>query len=241
MGKGIYTYYKERLIEIGGKNRCLYLKKIQSKGAYDIGQIFEGRDDKVSELLDFLWSKHKKQPLTLISEEETEDIVKSLPLPSGTVPPPSTEGMTVAEAKRAAAAFAKAVSANGERLIAAEIAKVKELKREIEDIEKETGRYELFIGYPFVFGSINSGINKMLIKAPLLLFPVRIDIINDKTVELRLNENESIQLNRALIFAYAQAKRISVEELELEFEDLSAFDGVTDIIAKLDEARIKIE
>ena len=241
MGKGIYTYYKERLIEIGGKNRCLYLKKIQSKGAYDIGQIFEGRDDKVSELLDFLWSRHKKQPLTLISEEETEDIVKSLPLPSGTVPPPSTEGMTVAEAKRAASAFAKAVSANGERLIAAEIAKVKELKREIEDIEKETGRYELFIGYPFVFGSINSGINKMLIKAPLLLFPVRIDIINDKTVELRLNENESIQLNRALIFAYAQAKRISVEELELEFEDLSAFDGVTDIIAKLDEARIKIE
>ncbi len=241
MGKGIYTYYKERLIEIGGKNKCLYLKKIQSKGAYDIGQIFEGRDDKISELIDFLWSKNKKHPLTLISEDETEEIVKSLPSPTATLSAPDTSGMTVAEAKRAIDAFAKALASDGKKVIDQEIAKVKELKREIEEIQKETGRYELFIGYPFVFGSINSGINKMLIKAPLLLFPVRIDIINDSAVEIRLNENENIQLNRALIFAYAQAKKLSVEDLELEFEDLSDFNGVTDIISVLEEARIKIE
>jgi len=36
MGKSIYTYYKERLIEIGGKNKCLYLKNIVRKSAYDI-------------------------------------------------------------------------------------------------------------------------------------------------------------------------------------------------------------
>ena len=56
MGKGIYTYYKERLIEIGGKNKCLYLKNIVRKSAYDIGRIFEGREDKINELLSFLWS-----------------------------------------------------------------------------------------------------------------------------------------------------------------------------------------
>ena len=37
MGKGIYTYYKERLIEIGGNNKCLYLRNVVRKGAYDIG------------------------------------------------------------------------------------------------------------------------------------------------------------------------------------------------------------
>ena len=68
MGKSIYTYYKERLIEIGGKNKCLYLKNIMRKGAYDIGRIFEGREDKVNELLRFLWSAGK-DPLTLIKGE----------------------------------------------------------------------------------------------------------------------------------------------------------------------------
>ena len=152
MGKGIYTYYKERLIEISGNNKCLYLKKIQAKGAYDIGRIFEGRDDKALQLVDFLFSKNKKRTLTLLNESEAEDIAKGL-----------------SDSPRGSALGKK-------QLIEVEIAKIKELKREIEDIEKETGRYELFIGYPFVFGSINSGSSKMLIKAPLLLFPVKIDI-----------------------------------------------------------------
>ena len=59
MGKGIYTYYKERLIEIGGNNKCLYLKNVVRKSAYDIGRIFEGRDSKVSEFVDFLHSNKK--------------------------------------------------------------------------------------------------------------------------------------------------------------------------------------
>ena len=45
MAKGIYTYYKERLIEIGGNNKCLYLKSIVRKSAYDLGRLFEGRDE----------------------------------------------------------------------------------------------------------------------------------------------------------------------------------------------------
>ena len=72
MGKSIYTYYKERLIEIGGKNKCLYLKNIVRKSAFDIGKIFEGRDDKVNELLDFLWTG-SKEPLVLIRKEESRD------------------------------------------------------------------------------------------------------------------------------------------------------------------------
>ena len=40
----IYKYYKERLIEISGKNRSLYSKKISKKFAYDLGMIIG--DDK---------------------------------------------------------------------------------------------------------------------------------------------------------------------------------------------------
>ena len=77
MGKGIYTYYKERLIEIGGNNKCLYLKSIVRKGAYDLGKIFEGRDEKVAEFVEFLRSG-RKYPLTIIGSGEKKEILQNL-------------------------------------------------------------------------------------------------------------------------------------------------------------------
>ena len=240
MGKGIYTYYKERLIEIGGNNRCLYLKNVTRKSAYDIGKLFEGRDDKVSELVEFLWSKNK-YPLTLISEGETKEIVKNLGLPARSKNAPDVSEMSSEDARRALDRHAKNTASDSAKVIESEIAKIKELKREIEEIEKETGRYELYIGYPFVFGSINQGITKTLIKAPLLLFPVKIEMPDESTVEIRLNESENIQLNRALIFAYAQAKKLNIENIDLEFDDLSSFKNVKQVVDYLNRARIKVE
>ena len=94
MGKSIYTYYKERLIEIGGKNKCLYLKNIAKKSAYDIGRIFEGRERKISELLDFLWSAGK-DPLTLLCHEEAHALAENI----GSVDEPevSEVGISTAE------------------------------------------------------------------------------------------------------------------------------------------------
>ena len=37
--KSIYTYYKDRLIEISGKNRSLYIKNFNKKNGFDIGKI----------------------------------------------------------------------------------------------------------------------------------------------------------------------------------------------------------
>ena len=240
MGKGIYTYYKERLIEIGGNNKCLYLKSIVRKSAYDLGKIFEGRDEKIAEFIDFLRSG-RKYPLTVIGSDEKKEIIRNLDIQIKTkkaedgIPPLGEEAEKLEkklerERKNAAA-----------RTIELEISKLKDLKREIEEIEKETGRYELYVGYPFVFGTLTQGFNKTLIKAPLMLFPVKIDIPDDNTVELSLNEREKIHINPALIFAYAQSKRINVDGLELEFDDISQFKGVGDIIKYLSDAHVKID
>ena len=78
MGKGIYTYYKERLVEIGGNNKCLFLKNVVRKGAYDVGKLFESRDDKVSELLDFLFDGKGKSTLTLLCPDEASDIAENV-------------------------------------------------------------------------------------------------------------------------------------------------------------------
>ena len=227
MGKSIYTYYKERLIEIGGGNKCLYLKSIVRKSAYDIGKIFEGRDEKVAEMVDFLWTG-RRFPLSLISSAEKAEILENL-------------GVSRAARGEDAAKSDRARRDAENRAIENEIAKIKDLKREVEEIEKETGRYELYVGYPFVFGCIPQGPSKTLIKAPLLLFPVKIDIVGETEIEISLNEQEKIHINHALVYAYAQSKRIDIEGLDLEFDDLSAFKSVKDVVDYLKSAHINIE
>ena len=169
MGKGIYTYYKERLIEIGGNNKCLYLKSIVRKSAYDLGRLFEGRDEKISEFVDFLWSGGK-YPLTVISNKERASILRNLDLSDkgANIKKDVESGLNVDEA--ALRKLERIRREESARAIENEIIRIKELKREVEEIEKETGRYELYVGYPFVFGCIPQGSAKTLIKAPLLLF-----------------------------------------------------------------------
>ena len=239
VGKSIYTYYKERLIEIGGKNKCLYLKNIARKNSYDIGRIFEGREDKVHELVKFLWSAGK-EPLSLIRHEETHELIGNL----GMVEEPevnANEIGTAEEYERAQRKRTKKITSDQTKLIEAEVAKIKELKREVEDIERETGKYELYIGYPFVFGSIQQGPTKTLIKAPLMLFPVKIDILDEETVDIRFNNAEKIQINKALILAYAQSRKLNIDELETEFDDLSSFRSLLSVIQYLGKARIRID
>ncbi|MBR3876079.1 MAG: DUF4011 domain-containing protein [Clostridia bacterium] len=240
MGKGIYTYYKERLIEIGGKNKCLYLKNIVRKGAYDIGRIFEGREDKVNELIKFLWSAGK-EPLSLISHEETPELIANLGTPGGEATEEENNASSAEEFARRMFGRKKKITSEQTRLVEAEVTKLTELKREVEEIERETGKNDLYIGYPFVFGSIQQGPQKTLIKAPLMLFPVKIDIVDEETVDIRFRGNEKIQINKALILAYAQSKRMNVDELETEFDDLSPFRSLLSLIKYLGNARIRID
>ena len=225
MGKGIYTYYKERLVEIGGNNKCLYLKSVVRKSAYDIGRLLVARDDKINEFTDFLRGA-KSLPFPLIDLKEKDAIISNL------------------DGARAARAQSNPLRDIEEEktLLAAEVDKLRELKREIEEIEKETGRYELYVGYPFVFGCIPQGATKTLIKAPLMLFPVKIDILDDYTAELRINEAEKVHINHALVYAYAQSKKLDIEKLELEYDSIhGVFGSPRDVIAYLGEAGIRID
>ena len=151
MGKGIYTYYKERLIEIGGNNKCLYLKGIARKSAYDLGRLFEGRSDKITEFIDFLWSGGKF-PLTIISNEERESILHNLDFEEKAEKIRKNERNQLKNEEAARKKIDRLIGEEATKQIENEISRIKDLKREVEDFEKETGRYELYVGYPFVFG-----------------------------------------------------------------------------------------
>lgn len=233
--KSIYTYYKERLIEISGKNRSVYTRSFSKKTGYDIGRLLESDKSRENELLEILWAG-KKDKFTLISP--SIDSLRKVVGVSASPQPVDPEIKDEEERKKTEARNARQLK----QLFSAELEKeansVKILRREAEDIEKETGRYELFIGYPFVFG----GIKDVLVKAPLLFFPVDVDISENNIVRISLKKGESVRLNKALVFAYAQAKNIDVQEMDTEFDSLaqSGLRSVDAVLSYLKKFGIRI-
>ncbi len=240
MGKGVYTYYKERLVEISGNNRCLYLRSISKKTSYDLGRILEGRISKISEFTDFL-IKGKKQPLPLICTDESSDIIRNLR--GGNIAQESESVFKLYKNGRAPGADRMDTYRREQenKTLSQEVEKLNALKREVEEIERETGRYELYVGYPYVFGCIQQGPSKTLIKAPLLLFPVGINTKGESYAELYRMTGEPIRINPALIFAYAGSKKLSLEEAELEFDSFEKFGSIKDVIDHLSRFGIDIE
>lgn len=237
--KSIYTYYKERLIEISGRNRSLYAKKISKKYAFDIGKILDGDYDKINEFLEFLW-QDRKYSFPLIKKEDKERLAKNL----GVEHDLSTRRQVLdklegKEKSDEALKLQRVAREETKKAIVSQVNDLKNLKREIEEFAKETGRYELYVGYPFITGYIGKDLP---IKAPLLLFPCQINIIDEQTAEIELKRDEHIQLNKVFILAYAKQHRLNVEDLEMEFRSPinSSFKSINAVLDYLRKFGIKI-
>ena len=221
MTKSIYTYYKNRLIEIGGNNKCLCLRGIGRKNAYDLGRLLEGREKKTEDFYRFVFSGENE--LTLLSTKEKKELLDTLDRISF---PDSERTRTPAEANR---------------IFEGEIRRLREIARDADEIEKETGRPELFLGFPFVFGKIREGNSATTVKAPLLLIPIVFEFSDENTVRILRNEKEKIRINPALIFSVAQSKKLNIDALELEFDDLSSFGSVDAVVSYLASARVRLD
>lgn len=238
--KSIYTYYKQRLVEISGKNRSLFSRKITKKNSYDIGKLFDGDYDAIASFVDFLWNK-ERDSFNILSKEMNPRLMKNL----GIEQKFSKEMEEVATYESVAKTNAKArlerrKKEEFKRVVASQVTSIKSLKREIEEFEKETGRYELYVGYPFVQGYIGKDFE---VKAPLLLFPVTIDVVDETTVNLELRANEDIQLNKVLVLAYAQHNKLKkLDEMDMDFKGNfgSRFKTIQNVVDYLRKFGIKI-
>ena len=216
----IYRKYKERLVEISGKNRSLYSKKIGKSFAYDIGRILQKDFENSATFLDFLM-KGKRTGFTLISKETRPFLYEAL----GMAEKIDKKFKSISKPENA---DARAESLRKERFKKEELKKaniaqvnhLRTLKREVEEFAKETGRYEMFVGYPFVQGELN---RDTMIKAPLLLFPVTINIRDEFTVDLEFKKDEPIQLNKVFILAYAKQHKLVIDDLIQEFDNENKF------------------
>lgn len=211
--KSIYTYYKQRLVEISGKNRSLFSRKITKKNSFDIGKLFDGDYDAIASLIDFLWNK-SEDSFNILSKDLNPRLFKNLGLEHKFAK--DTEALEDLEGNAKVNTKARLERRKREeykKLVLQQVGSIKTLKREIEEFEKETGRYELYVGYPFVQGYIGKDFE---VKAPLLLFPINIDIVDETTINIEIRQNEDIQLNRVLMLAYAQQHKVkNFEELEM--------------------------
>ncbi len=214
--KAIYKYYKERLIEISGKNRSLYAKNLSKKYAYDLYNILGDDKDEFGEFFTFMWKG--KRPYPLINKDSKERILKNLNLEEKIKSSFADTKKMKAEEKRLETLRRERLKREeGKKLITAQVNALKSLKRDIEEFAKETGRYELFVGYPFVSGSINKDLQ---VKAPLILFPVVIDVQGENDVVLEIKNDDYLQFNKVLLLAIAKEKKIDYENLIMEFDSL---------------------
>ena len=228
--KSIYTYYKERLIEISGKNRSLYLKSFNKKNGYDIGRILTFDQEKLAQLMDIFWNG-KNVVYTIVGKDTKEEIVKAshieLRFPDKTF-----------ETDKEKNKYERQKRDYIKRVVQSEVSSLKTLKREIDEIEKETGRYELFLCYPFVYGTLKN----YTFKAPLIMFPVVIDIVDENTVNIYPKAGETVQLNKALLLAFADAMHLNLEDLDMEYDCLGTkFKDISALIDYLKGFGIRID
>lgn len=215
--KSIYKYYKERLIEISGKNRSLYAKKISQKYSYDLGVLIGDDKKEYDEFFSFLW-KGKRSCYDLIKKESKEKLYKAFNLDEKVKASfVEKEGLTPQEKRNENLRRERVKREEGKKIITSQVSKLKVLKREVEEFSKETGRYEMFVGYPFVTGQINKD---LVVKAPLVLFPVVVNIENDTTVSIEAKHDEFVQLNKVLILAYAKQHHLNCDSMIMEFDNL---------------------
>lgn len=184
----------------------------------------------INDFTDFLFSK-KQSSYALIDKNSKERICRNLKTSDVIEPQYRNRRFMKKEASNEEVLRRTRITRNEEmKALQLQVNDLKLLKREIEEFSHETGRYELFVGYPFAEGSIG---REMIVRAPLLLFPVSIHIQDDTTVILEKKQNEPVQLNKVFVLAYAQRYRLDVTELITEFENVSKFGDMDALIKYL--------
>lgn len=223
----IYKKYKERFIEISGKNRSLFTKSIIKKHTYDLGAILENFDS--DDFYDFLWQQ--KRHFTVINEKISKKIIKI------NVKTQPKEVDFVYESDLPLVQT-KVPTSDHTAFLSRQLTDIKYLKREIEEIQNDTGKYDLYVGFPYVFGKISSDTP---VKAPLLLFPVKINIEVD-CVTIEHIDNQPVIINKSFILAYCKEHGLKTDNLIQEFDPQSenSFKNIYEVVDYLNNNGFKI-
>lgn len=238
----VLNTYKDRLVNISGRNRSLVLRKIYKKRTFDIAKAFKLQDLVLDELIDVLLHDESKASLIIDDafkvrkkrlsqvktkveadkEEELEALKNALKKQEGITEEDqaiiSKRQMEIQEKYFLRMSDeSKKIEADYEALLNMSNA-MQYLSRETQAIEKETGKYELYVGYPFVEGRFKDG---SFVRAPFFLFPISIEKENN-CWHIRNNPNRDPMVNKVFLFAGVKCHQIDIKDYDdLDFNSLS--------------------
>ncbi|MDP4090015.1 MAG: AAA domain-containing protein, partial [Bacillota bacterium] len=251
----VLNKYKDRLINISSRNRSLVMKKLYKKNSFDFQSLSRFTTGIDSAILEFLLGRRLSKIRLLPDKNAYEEQLageyreqidnkfwegKKLLL--------QTVFDSVELSAKERELREKCDRELDEKLeigrkqadeISEIFGSINYLNREINAIEKETGRYELYAGYPFVEGHFKDG---TFVKGPLLLFPVRLLREGDNWLIDNIEE-QYILLNKVFLMAFEKYNEIRLKELETEFYDLkeTQIDTAEGLLKYLGDAGISIK
>lgn len=214
--KQILDNYKKRLINFSARNLTLCRSRITKKRAFDLSRLEE------NVVKDILLSviKDTKKEINLLSvidngvtkkiRERVKDNFYELILTDKKIKLELDE-KEINSLKDGSAT--KNLIKRAENLICSSMVEVSisdhhilskdfnSLADEIDTKEKETGLYELYVGYPFVEGRLLDGTT---VRAPLFIFPASLKKKDGIWRYQNLND-EMIYMNKALFIAYGKS------------------------------------
>ena len=226
----ILKSYKERLIKLGTRNRSLSCKKLSLKNGFDIQKI----ENINNEELEYWLINRLKTKFSLITDpyedsqnelkiaKDTLDKEKEIELKKLYDKNLHNDEVKIKE-EEINEKFNKKLSEQEEKIQKklekqlGYIHNIKSLTKEIKNIKKETGRDELYIGYPFIEGSFK---DNTFVRAPLFLFPVLVNI-NGSVVTLENSIDTPILLNKVFILAHSKYNESKPINIETKYENLS--------------------
>lgn len=254
--QAVLATYKDRLVNISGRNRSLVLRKIYKKRTFDIVGSFAEQEQDLDGLITSLLQDEKKatliiddpyktrvrlmgdsnEQLEIDKEEEIQALNNVLKKQESL----SAEDEAVIRKRRSeieekyevlASEESKRIEAIYENLLSMSN-HINYLYRETLAIEKETGKYDLYIGYPFVEGRFKDG---SFVRAPFYLFPVELEVKNNKWY-IRNNPARDPMVNKVFLFAAQKCQQSSIKEYDTpDFTELTRESLVQHILKELDD------
>ena len=254
--KAVLSTYKDRLVNISGRNRSLILRKVYKKRSFDIVRAFRDQEFDLNSLISNLLLEENKETMVINDPFKTRielekatnkqlKIDKEEELAALTNVLKKQDSLT-AEDEAVIRNRRKEIEEKYRVLQSDETKKIEDtyekllnmsknmnyLYRETRAIEKETGKYEMFIGYPFIEGKFKDG---TFVRAPFFLFPVEIESKNNKWY-IKNNPSRDPMINKVFLFAGAKCHGSSIKEYdELDFSQLSQEQLMDFVVKELDD------
>ncbi|MGU8740188.1 AAA domain-containing protein [Clostridium perfringens] len=248
--KEILNKYKDRLINLSGKNRSLSMKKLYKKRAFDLSNLEEFKGDIYLEVLEYI-NNTKKKKYEIIHdysdfrsremkkiEDEYDKNLKILEEKFKEIENFKNDEKYIDKKEK----LEKKLNESIERLnrkvdrLISYSESIKVLNKEVIDIEKETGKRELYIACPFVEGYFK---DRTFFKAPLLLYQVSLSKEGDRW--FLNNESEGkIIINKVFLLAIEKYNEVKISGFEDEYKEISN-KVISDIVKKIKEFGVVLE